>query len=140
MIEIAKNIFIPDDQLVFRFSRSAGPGGQNVNKVNTAVTLYFDLAGSNAFTDLQKSVIGKKFPHRINKDGQMWVTCQQYRTQKANRQTALQRLTELLNLALTPKKPRKKTKIPYSAKTKRLEEKKHHAQLKKLRSPNFPKD
>jgi ribosome-associated protein len=134
MIEITKEILIPEEQFVFRFSRSSGPGGQNVNKVNTAVTVYFDLAGSNSFSKQQKAVIAERFSHRINKAGQMRVVCQQFRSQIANRQAALERLIGLLRQGLAEKKSRKKTKIPFAAKARRLEDKKHHGQIKKQRS------
>lgn len=134
MINIAGRISIREDELVFRFCRSAGPGGQNVNKVNTSVTVYFDLAASEAFSEYQKKKIQRKFASRINKAGTMWVVCQRHRTQKANRQGAVERLVELLAQGIAEKKPRRKTKVSYAATQQRLDEKKRRGRLKKQRS------
>jgi len=134
VIEITDKISIVADELVFTFSRSSGPGGQNVNKVNTKVTVLLDVANCRSFSDSQKRQIIKHLSTRINKDGVLRVFAQKYRTQKANRNAAVQRLTELLQAALKKKTPRRKTAMPYASRQRRLEEKKRRSTIKKLRT------
>jgi len=124
---------IPEDKLVYRFSRSGGPGGQNVNKVNTRVTLFFDVKGSGAFSEAEKGRILRRLRTRANKKGVVRVVCQKCRTQKANREGAYERLTELLEEALRKRRVRKKTKVPTYSREKRLAEKKRRGELKKQR-------
>ncbi|MHC4159227.1 MAG: alternative ribosome rescue aminoacyl-tRNA hydrolase ArfB [Planctomycetota bacterium] len=127
-------IEIPQENLVFKYSRSGGPGGQNVNKVNTRVTLFFDAANCESFSDGQKQLILRRLATRANKDGVIRVVCQRYRTQRANREAAVERLSELLREALKKRAVRKKTKVPKYAREKRLEEKKRRGALKKQRT------
>ena len=127
-------IEIPEENVVFKFSRSGGPGGQNVNKVNTRVTLFFDVANCDGFSNYQKKRILKQLATRANKNGIVRVVSQRHRTQKANRQATIERLQELLKEALKPKPVRKKTKVPEYARQKRLEEKKRRSMLKKQRT------
>ena len=134
MIEIKNNISICEDELVFKFSRSGGPGGQNVNKVNTRVTVFFDAANCDSFSDGQKRQILKRLATRANKNGVIRVVSQRYRTQKANRRVAVERLGELLREALKKKAERKKTKVPERARQRRLEEKKRRSILKRQRA------
>ena len=134
MIEISDGISISTDELIFRFSRSAGPGGQNVNKVNTRVTVFFDVAGCAAFSDEQKKRILKRLRTRAGKNGVIHVVSQRHRTQSANKRTATQRLVELLRWALKKPAVRKKTKVPYRVAQKRLKEKKRRGMLKQQRN------
>lgn len=134
MIEVKDGIFIDEGLLSFKFSRSAGPGGQNVNKVNTRVTVLFDVKGCESFSDIQKQQILKRLATRANKDGVIRVVSQRYRTQKANRRTAVERLAELLRKALEKKPVRRKTRVPEWAKRRRLEEKKKRSVLKRQRA------
>ena len=99
MTTISKEILIPADELIFRYSRSGGPGGQNVNKVNTRVTLFFDILNCTILSDEQKKRVLKKLATRTNKAGVVHVVCQQYRTQRANRLAAVERLNDLLRVA-----------------------------------------
>ncbi len=125
---------ISDSELIFKFSRGGGPGGQNVNKVNTRVTVFFDAANSKSFSDEQKEQILKKLASRADKNGVIRVVSQQYRTQKANRRAAVERLKELLREALKKKKIRKKTRVPEAVKRKRLEKKRRRGLLKRQRA------
>jgi ribosome-associated protein len=134
MIKTGKENFIAEDELIFKFSRGGGPGGQNVNKVNTRVTVLFDAANSRSFSDEQKKRILKGLASRADKDGMIRAVSQQYRTQKANREAAVERLKELLRKALKKKKVRKKTRVPEAAKRERLEKKKRRGFLKKQRA------
>ncbi len=134
MIEIKAGVVIDADDLVFRFSRSGGPGGQNVNKVNTRVMVFFNVANCQSLSDYQKNRILTRLATRADKNGVLRVVCQKHRTQKANRTEAVQRLAGLLRTALEKKAVRKKTKVPYAEKMKRLEEKKRRSALKQQRA------
>ena len=134
MIEITDDIAICEDELVFKASRSGGPGGQNVNKVNTRVTLFFDVAGCEGLSDIQKQRILRRLATRADKNGVVRVVSQKFRTQKANRRAAMERFQELLREALKTKPVRKKTKVPERARRRRLEEKKRRSMLKRQRA------
>ena len=135
MIKVTKNISIDESKLRFVFSRSSGPGGQNVNKVNTRVTVFFDVASCESLSGWQKKRIGEKLKSRMSKDGVLHVHCQKYRTQGENRRLVVERLGDLLGSALVRKPPRKKTRVSKAAKMRRLDEKKRRGEIKKLRKP-----
>jgi ribosome-associated protein len=134
MIEITRDIYIGEDELVFRASRSAGPGGQNVNKVNTRMTLLFDVSGSQSLSDRQKQLIFSRLSTKIDKNGLLQVASQKFRTQKANRNAAVEKFQKLLAGALKTRPVRKKTRIPFSARQKRLDEKRKRSRLKRQRT------
>jgi len=134
MIEIKDGIVIRESELVYKVSRSGGPGGQNVNKVNTRVTLLFDVTNCGSFSDVQKQQILTRLAGRADKTGVIRVVSQKFRTQQVNRQAARERLQQLLIEALETPPARKKTGIPFSAKERRLEKKKHRGQLKRQRA------
>ena len=134
MIEITRDIYIGEDELAFKASRSAGPGGQNVNKVNTRITLLFDVTGSRSLSDRQKKLIFSRLSTRIDKNGLLQIVSQKFRTQKANRNAAIERFRSLLAGALKNRPVRKKTRIPLASKKKRLDEKRKRSRLKKQRA------
>ncbi len=134
MIEITKSLAIPESELSFAFSRSSGPGGQNVNKVSTRVTLSFDCRNSPSLSPEQKELLYSRLATRISRQGVLRVVSYRHRTQGANREAAVARFVELLQQALHRDKPRRPTKVSKAAKERRLETKKHRGLLKKRRS------
>ncbi len=133
MVRINRRLEIPDGEISFVFSRSSGPGGQNVNKVSTRATLLFDVARSPSLSQQQRSRILKRLSTRINRGGILRISSQRHRSQSANREAAREKFAELLAGALRPAKKRKKTGIPARARKKRLEEKRKRSLLKKTR-------
>jgi len=130
MPQITPLITIPDQELWFTVSRSPGPGGQNVNKVNSRVTLWFDLAGSPSLSETDKAMIQSRLATRINKWGRLWVTAYAERSQHANREMAEARFILLLQEALHQDAPRRQTRVPASSRRQRLAAKKHRAAIK----------
>jgi len=134
MIKITNDIIISKNELIFKTSRSGGPGGQNVNKVNTRVTLLFDVANCDSFSDVQKRRILERLATRADKSGIIRVVSQKFRTQRANRNAAVERLRQLLIEGLEAPPMRIKTEIPYVANQRRLEEKRRRGLLKQQRA------
>lgn len=134
LIEITSTLMLPAAEVRFTFSRAGGPGGQNVNKVNTRATLWFDVENSPLLSEYQKIRIRQRLANRIGKDGVLQVTSMRHRTQKANRDEALQRFTELLAAALVERAARKKTRIAAGVRERRLQVKKRRSKLKAARS------
>lgn len=134
MIEIGDGLAIPDEEVSFVTSRSGGPGGQNVNKLETRVTLRFDLAASTSLTDEQKSRLRERLATRITRAGILHVTSQKHRTQADNRDAAIARFAELLREGLREETPRKKTRMPKAAKRRRVEAKRQRGLRKKERT------
>jgi ribosome-associated protein len=133
MIEITPELAIPDGELTFTASRSGGPGGQNVNKVSTKVTLAFDVAGSPSLSSEQKAHILGRLATRISRGGILRVVSQRHRSQAANREAAVGRLVELLRLALAEEPPRVPTRPTRVAKARRVASKKLRARIKESR-------
>jgi len=134
MIRITNRISIPEEELSFTASLSSGPGGQNVNKLNTRVTLRFDLANSPSLSPEDKALIAIRLGTRIAKDGILRVVSQSTRSQHANRELAVERFAELLKSALKRAPVRKETRVSKAAKERRLEEKKRRSSVKRQRS------
>ena len=133
-IRINDALQIPRAELSFDFSRSGGPGGQNVNKVNTRVMLRFDVAGSPSLSDWQRGRIRSRLATRITKDGVLVLASQRHRTQSANRQATIERFAELLDEALKRRRIRRKTKPSRASVERRLDAKKRHSRRKQARS------
>lgn len=138
MIRISEQISIPEEELVFTASHSSGPGGQNVNKVASRVTLWFDVENSPSLSPEGKDLIMRRLATRISKDGVLRVISQQTRSQAENRELAIERFVELLRDALKQVPIRKKTRVSKGAKLRRLKEKKQHSTLKQERSKKVP--
>ena len=129
---VTPRILIADDEIEERFIRSSGPGGQNVNKVASAVQLRFDVRNSPSLTELARSVL--LLGGGLTRDGVLMITAQRFREQERNRADARARLVAILRRAATPKTPRRATKVPKASKRKRLDSKKHRAELKRGRA------
>lgn len=132
MISITETIQLDENELSFDFVRAAGPGGQNVNKVSTAVQLRFNVVESG-LPDEVKERLYKIAAGRINKDGVLIIHARQYRTQEQNRYDATQRLVELIQKAAFKPKVRRPTRPSLTAKAARVGEKRQHGEVKKLR-------
>jgi ribosome-associated protein len=133
LISILPGVEIPEGDLEFVASRSGGPGGQNVNKVSSRVTLRFDLERTTALSAEQIARIRSRLASRINKEGVLQVTSQVTRSQDLNREDAIVRFAELLRVTLHQEKKRVKTKATRSSKEQRLQEKKNRTQIKQGR-------
>jgi ribosome-associated protein len=125
------HITIPDSELEESFIRSSGPGGQNVNKVSSAVQLRFNVLTSLSLTDWARERLLRG--GKLTNDGVLVITAQRFREQERNRADARARLAEMVRHAAIPPVPRRATKVPRSSRKKRLEGKKHRAEIKQNR-------
>ncbi|MEF2230585.1 MAG: alternative ribosome rescue aminoacyl-tRNA hydrolase ArfB [Pseudodesulfovibrio sp.] len=133
MIRITDTVAIPESELGFTATRSSGPGGQHVNTTDSRITLLFDVDGSPSLTQLQKVMVRGKLGRRIDKRGVLRVNSQVFRSQKSNKESAVERFVELMRQALTPVTDRKATAVPKSAKRRRLERKLRTGERKRTR-------
>src|ERR1700710_2035328 len=129
---VTHRIVIPDAELEESFIRSSGPGGQNVNKVSSAVQLRFDVRASPSLTDTARQALLRG--GRRTREGVLIITAQRFGEQERNRADARARLTEILRRAATPKPVRRPTKIPKASKRQRLDGKKRRAEIKRGRA------
>jgi ribosome-associated protein len=137
MIQVTPEIAIDDSELSESFVRSSGPGGQNVNKVSSAVQLRFDVRHSPSLPNDVAIRLMKLAGSRLTKDGVIVITAQEHRQQERNRAEARDRLFALIRQAAVPPVPRRKTKVPKAQKKKRLEGKKRRSEIKRGRQGRF---
>lgn len=133
MLVVAPYLTIDDSELHETFVRAAGPGGQNVNKVATAVQLRFDVQHSRSLPEAVRQRLLRLAANRLTADGVLIIEAKRFRTQEQNRQDARDRLVALLQQAVHPPKPRRATKPTRAARQKRLDQKRQRAQTKHLR-------
>lgn len=137
-IPITNTLSIPASELTFQFSRSSGPGGQNVNRRETRVELLFDVANSPSLSQAQRSRLLHRLASHIDRQGLLHVVAQTSRSQHRNREEALQRFAYLLRSALRKRKRRVPTQVSQQAKERRLSAKRRRSETKTQRRPVAP--
>jgi ribosome-associated protein len=133
MIRITGNVAIDESEISESFIRASGPGGQNVNKLATAVQLRFDVRRSPSLPDEVRARLERIAGRRLTRDGVLVITAQRYRTQERNRDDALTRFIELVRTATVQPRPRRPTRPTFASKVRRLEGKRRRAGIKALR-------
>ncbi len=133
-LQINPKLTIPDDELVERFVRASGAGGQNVNKVSTAVELRFDVAHSPSLPEPLRARLLARRDRRLTDDGVLVIDAQRFRTQDRNREDARERLAAFITAGLSVPKPRVATKPSRAAKARRLDAKRERGEIKRGRS------
>jgi ribosome-associated protein len=133
MIAVNENIEIDESEIEERFVRASGPGGQNVNKLATAVQIRFNALGSPNLDEATKARLKRRAGRRMTGDGVIVIVAQRFRTQEANRRDARNRLAALIKAASVAPKPRRPTRPSAGARKRRMEDKKRRGQLKVLR-------
>lgn len=133
-IEITSDIFLDENELDFHFTRASGPGGQNINKVDSAAQLRFDVLHSPSLTEDVRTRLISLAKNRITTDGILIIEAKRFRTQEQNRQDAITRLISLIQRAAEKPKLRRKTRPTQGAKMRRMDEKRRRGEIKRLRS------
>ena len=140
MIRVTGTICIDEDEIRERFVRSSGPGGQNVNKVATAVQLRFDVRNSRSLAEEVRERLVRLAGKRVTGDGVLVIEASRFRTRERNRQDARDRLAQWLEKAAAPVKPRRKTGPTAGSKERRLADKQLRSEAKRVRRPVSPSD
>lgn len=133
MLQVTENIALSEDEIEEQFIRAPGPGGQNVNKVASAVQLRFNAAASPALGPTLLKRLAGLAGRRMTSEGVIVISASRFRSQEQNRKDARERLIALIRDAATPPKPRRPTRTPRSSKRKRMEAKRQRSGVKKLR-------
>lgn len=137
-IEIDDQVTIPVSELEFNFSRSGGPGGQRANKTATRVELLYDIENASSLTDEQRDLLLRKLGRYTDSDGVLHLVSQGTASQWRNRKNAIERFKEVLKEGLETPPERVPTRVPHSAKERRLHDKHHRSRLKEQRKPVDP--
>jgi len=132
-VRVRPGLVIPEGAISIRFSRSGGPGGQNVNKVETRAEVLFDLAGSDLLSPADRARATARLASRLTKEGVLAVACERTRHRERNLREALERMGEILREAILPPKPRRRTRPTRSSRERRLESKRREGEKKKWR-------